>query len=383
MLPVIANERRQYHSDEELNADVEVMVLRAMGDEAIADDAGDNLRVYLQQLRDIVNMQRLNTERIWRSASEQEARRHTKRWVGNVRATTQVDLSALVRDDDLTTMLALNAQQNVGLIRSLSDDVVRRIERLSLGSVLEGRGNRETAKALTEVEGITRRRATLIARDQASKLNGQMTEFRHRQAGVSQYIWRTTMDGRQRDTHSARNTRVYAWDRPPSGGHPGSEINCRCIAQAIIVDDDDLDGLQETAAAEAEGQVAGKGFDPSLLDLVGNTLHSRVHNWTKEAITIRRSELQDARAFIAGIKGAQEAAERELEDVFRRIYGFEAPKTFEAKSMFEAAKSRATMMRKAIAERLAIIEDTLDQAEAYRFAPLPLILIGYFEGEPS
>lgn len=135
-------------------------------------------------------------------------------------------MSLLVQDRDLIDLLSIRVQEHASLIRSLANDVADRIERLALGSVLEGTSNRETAKALSELEGISRRRAQLIARDQASKLNGAMNQFRQEQAGVTHYKWSTTIDGRERPDHHARNGRVFAWARPPSEGHPGRAINC-------------------------------------------------------------------------------------------------------------------------------------------------------------
>ena len=48
---------------------------------------------------------------------------------------------------------------------------------------------------------------------------------------TTHYIWRTRGDGKVRDSHAANNGKIFAWDNPPSTGHPGEDYGCRCIAE--------------------------------------------------------------------------------------------------------------------------------------------------------
>lgn len=204
ILPVVSEERRAYHGDE----------------------AGDNLRAYILQLRGMLNEQVANAERAIGTASVAEASRFDRKFTAAIGAAANIDITALIRDDDLVDLLALRTSEHVSLVRSISEDVFSHIERTSLGSILEGRGNRETEKLLAGLEGIDRRRARLIARDQASKLNGAMNQFRQEQAGVTHYEWSTTLDGRERPTHHRNHGKTFPWAKAPSTGHPGHEINC-------------------------------------------------------------------------------------------------------------------------------------------------------------
>lgn len=45
------------------------------------------------------------------------------------------------------------------------------------------------------------------------------------------YVWRTRQDGKARDSHAEREGKVFAWDNPPEGGHPGEDYNCRCYTE--------------------------------------------------------------------------------------------------------------------------------------------------------
>jgi len=84
-------------------------------------------------------------------------------------------------------------------------------------------------------------RAALIARDQVSKFNGQLTSLRHRDAGVEKYIWHTAMDERVRPEHADREGDAFSWDDPPEDGHPGEPINCRCWAEPVFGEEEETE----------------------------------------------------------------------------------------------------------------------------------------------
>lgn len=48
---------------------------------------------------------------------------------------------------------------------------------------------------------------------------------------TTHYIWRTRRDRRVRSQHADREGRVFSWNDPPTGGHPGEDFNCRCTAE--------------------------------------------------------------------------------------------------------------------------------------------------------
>jgi len=100
------------------------------------------------------------------------------------------------------------------------------------------RGSRHEviARRLVERGVVAESRARLIARDQINKLNGQLTEARHRDLGITRYTWRTVQDDRVRDEHLALEGTVWSWSDPSPEGHPGEPIQCRCFAQPIVSD---------------------------------------------------------------------------------------------------------------------------------------------------
>lgn len=169
-------------------------------------------------------------ERILRLDGE----RHTKRFVETARRTLGIDLSAVVREGDLEALLRNAGLKNAALIKGFSDDMAVRVQRMVLDAVISGRPAAELRKDLTKQFQIGDRRAQLIARTEMAKINAEMNMLRQQQAGVTSYVYRTSADERVRATHAAHEGKTFSWKEPPSTGHPGTEPNCRCIAQAIV-----------------------------------------------------------------------------------------------------------------------------------------------------
>jgi Phage Mu protein F like protein/Colicin E5 ribonuclease domain len=48
---------------------------------------------------------------------------------------------------------------------------------------------------------------------------------------TTHYIWRTRGDNKVRASHAANNGKIFAWESPPSTGHPGEDYGCRCWAE--------------------------------------------------------------------------------------------------------------------------------------------------------
>jgi SPP1 gp7 family putative phage head morphogenesis protein len=149
----------------------------------------------------------------------------------------------VISDNDLAERYDFVVRRNVRLVENLSDDLHLRVQR----SVSQAAINGTTAKALSsELQfGFTQRRARLIARDQIAKATSNLNQMRQQQAGIDNYVWSTSIDERVRGnptgkyphaapSHWAREGETFRWDEPPSGGHPGEPVNCRCTARAKI-----------------------------------------------------------------------------------------------------------------------------------------------------
>jgi len=160
-------------------------------------------------------------------------RRQQERVFRGIFGATPSDISA----KDYKKIRDVWINQNIELIHSmdrrtleaihyvLSRNTVMAVNREAVVSELK-----ETIQHMTQVN---EKRAALIACDQVGKLNSQMTQLEQMNAGVEKYIWSTMEDNRVRPEHRAREGKVFRWDSPPSDGHPGWAVRCRCTAKPI------------------------------------------------------------------------------------------------------------------------------------------------------
>lgn len=162
------------------------------------------------------------------------------------------------------------ADHNFELIRSLTDDYIKKVNATVVDAVSSGTSQADLTKAIMKANSnISKTRARLIARDQVGKLNGDLAGRRQKDAGVDTYTWKSADDERVRSTHKNMDGKSCKWadaskvkdgdkwvDRSASmaSGHPGYEIQCRCYASPNL---DDI-----WAEAEAIAKEEGWYSDP-------------------------------------------------------------------------------------------------------------------------
>lgn len=131
-------------------------------------------------------------------------------------------------------------KQNVSLIQSIPDTYFDRVENTVLREVQAGTLTDEIADDIQEAYGVSESKATLIARDQTGKLNGNLNQMRQTEVGVTRYEWSTSKDERVRPSHEEKEGNIYDWSDPPADtGHPGEDFQCRC--SAIPVFDEEIE----------------------------------------------------------------------------------------------------------------------------------------------
>lgn len=157
-----------------------------------------------------------------------------KRFYSAIEKSVGVDLSSIVQGEQLEDILIGSTRENVTLIKSIPAEYFKKIETIVFTGTTQGNKVSSMIKDIQKLNGSTKKRAKLIARDQTSKLNSVLNQQRQQNLGVEEYIWRTADDGKVREDHAANNGKRFRWDKPPKTGHPGEGIQCRCIAQPII-----------------------------------------------------------------------------------------------------------------------------------------------------
>lgn len=134
----------------------------------------------------------------------------------------------------LTDELRGFVKGNVSLMTSISEEYFTKVEGVVLRGAQSGRLAKNIAQDIQGQFGIAERRAAVIARDQVSSFNGNLTQLRQANAGIEKYRWQTSGDNRVRDEHESRDGKIFSWKDPPSDGHPGQAIMCRCVAIPVF-----------------------------------------------------------------------------------------------------------------------------------------------------
>ena len=123
---------------------------------------------------------------------------------------------------------------NTQLVKSLPKQFVAKIEPMVLNNVQRGVRYETMAAEIQAQLGATEGRAKLIARDQMAKVNSSINEAKQNALGIDKYEWSTSGDERVRPDHAANEGKVFSWSSPPKTGHPGEDIQCRCVAIPVI-----------------------------------------------------------------------------------------------------------------------------------------------------
>ena len=166
------------------------------------------------------------------------------RVTSQMRAALGVDI--FVSDPKLGAALAASVTENAGLIKSVPARFLDEVEQTIMRQFRTGQRASDVAAEISERFQVSRKRAAFIARDQVSKLNGDLTRQRQSELGIPGYIWRTSDDERVRPGHAKLDGKPFRWGNPPvvdektgRRAHPGGDFNCRCTAEP------DLESLVE------------------------------------------------------------------------------------------------------------------------------------------
>lgn len=182
----------------------------------------------------------------------QEISDYTKRAIEkNIASAMGLDMIAIIDGGGFAESVALASTEASQLITSIPGEYIDEVGKAVLqnfrGEPLPG-GYKNLNEYLQSLEGVTRRKAELLARDQTSKMNSVFNQERMLDSGIDEYVWVTAQDRRVVGTpggaypkptdmhgnHYERHNEIFRWDSPPHDGHPGWAINCRCTARAIL-----------------------------------------------------------------------------------------------------------------------------------------------------
>ena len=161
-----------------------------------------------------------------------------QRWAGAVKASTGLDISALIGPRDMREPIAMTIERNVGLIKSVSDQARQRIGEAVFAGLNKRAPARDVAADIRAAVAMGRRRSLNIASDQLTKLNSALASERRREAGIDTWEWVHSGKLHPREDHRARNGKRYSDDpadnAPPPNDRPGELPFCGCSERAVL-----------------------------------------------------------------------------------------------------------------------------------------------------
>lgn len=157
------------------------------------------------------------------------------KFLSEFRSKAGVNLSRVIKAENLEATIQAKIKENIALITKATDEQLDRLNIAFDKAVLSGQETISLDEMVSEVGSAFESRAKLIARDQTSKFVSELNKERQTAVGIPGYYWRTAGDSAVRDSHAANDGLYFAWDDPPmETGHPGEDIQCRCVADPAI-----------------------------------------------------------------------------------------------------------------------------------------------------
>ncbi|UNY40185.1 head morphogenesis protein [Pseudomonas phage vB_PcuM_ KLEP17-4] len=179
----------------------------------------------------------------------------TDRMLGGVDKHSELDLKQSLKDVSggltlkttnmpaaLRESFKAAAVENVSLIKSIPSQYHERIEGAVMRSIqVGGEGRKTLMDELTNIGGMSERRARNIANDQVRKATTTSNTERAKALGIKKFKWLHSGGGfDKRQKHVDASGKTYSYDNPPRIGDkgepvlPGYAINCRCRAVPVI-----------------------------------------------------------------------------------------------------------------------------------------------------
>jgi len=187
---------------------------------------------------------------------DDEQKSHLVRISASIKKGTGLDVAPYLNmnRDEIDLLVKLYIEQNATLIKSLSDDLVNKVEAAVYRAKVDRTTYVELTKILQKQYGIAKNRADLIAFDQLASINSDFSRSRAESVGLKKFRWRTRMDGdRVRPLHRQLNGQIFEWGKPTlaeNGLPPGKPVRCRCNAVPLLPANEKAVAAQEKLRRE-------------------------------------------------------------------------------------------------------------------------------------
>lgn len=138
------------------------------------------------------------------------------------------------------------------------------------------------------------------------------------------YIWRTRGDGKVRSSHAANDGRVFAWDSPPSTGHPGEEFGCRCVAEPFLPQVDESIDITFSGVLDTGRPWTSKDFVDHYYNGQGRGVTLRQTGHLRAVVDDYWDEIKDRFAGNHIATPARDQGVKSFDDDFGNVYDMES-----------------------------------------------------------
>lgn len=142
----------------------------------------------------------------------------------------------------MKSIMKASVVENVGLIRSISEQYLQGVQGAVMRSITTGNGLQDLIPYLDRHKGITLRRANNIALDQTRKAYNSINKARMQKVGIEKFEWLHTGGSQEpRQHHIALSGKIFSFNDlpvidPKTGqrGKPGDLPNCGCRMIPVV-----------------------------------------------------------------------------------------------------------------------------------------------------
>ncbi len=147
---------------------------------------------------------------------------------------------------ELTNVVTASIAENVALIKSIPSQYFKDVTGAVMRSITSGEGLYDLLPQIQKYEGMTARRAELLAYDQTRKAYSSVNAVKLNNMGVKKFEWVHTGGSREpRESHIKMDGQIFSFanlqaEQEAFGvpkedrGLPGFPVNCRCRINGVI-----------------------------------------------------------------------------------------------------------------------------------------------------
>lgn len=147
---------------------------------------------------------------------------------------------------ELTDVITASVAENVSLIKSIPSQYFKDVTGAVMRSITSGQGMFDLLPEIQKYEGITARRAELLALDQTRKAYSSINAVRLNKLGIKKFKWIHSGGGQTpRESHLKIDGEIFSFENleaeqaklgvpKTDRGLPGYPINCRCTMTPVL-----------------------------------------------------------------------------------------------------------------------------------------------------